>query len=92
MKTKPVLAIFLFLAGVLLLWLQIPVAASPVQQVAFPSPTPVPDGRIIYKVKAGETVSGVAPRAYIGNYKALTIPPDAFGLNGNGRHLTEIGG
>ena len=55
MKTKPVLAILLFLAGVLLLWLQIPVAASPVQQVAFPSPTPGPDGRIIYIVKAGDT-------------------------------------
>jgi subtilisin family serine protease len=35
------------------------------------------------RVRVGETVSGVAPRAYIGNYKALTIPTDAFGLNGN---------
>jgi LysM repeat protein len=60
MKTKPVLAIFLFLAGVLLLWLQMPVAASPVQQVAFPSPTPGPDGRIIYIVKAGETCTQIS--------------------------------
>jgi subtilisin family serine protease len=32
----------------------------------------------------GNRVSGVAPRAYIGNYKALTIPTDAdVGLDGN---------
>ena len=30
-----------------------------------------------------QTLSGVAPRAYLGNYKALTIPTAAFGLNGN---------
>jgi subtilisin family serine protease len=29
------------------------------------------------------TVSGVAPRAYIGNYNALTVPTGNFGLNGN---------
>ena len=29
------------------------------------------------------SLSGVAPRAYLGNYKALTIPTEAFGLNGN---------
>lgn len=29
------------------------------------------------------TLSGVAPRAYLGNYRALTIPTEAFGLNGN---------
>jgi subtilisin family serine protease len=29
------------------------------------------------------TLSGVAPRAYLGNYKALTIPTEEFGLNGN---------
>jgi subtilisin family serine protease len=28
-------------------------------------------------------LSGVAPRAYLGNYKALTIPTEEFGLNGN---------
>ncbi len=34
---------------------------------------------------AGETttVSGVAPRAYLGNYKAMSIPTEQFGLNGN---------
>jgi subtilisin family serine protease len=28
-------------------------------------------------------VSGVAPRAYLGNYRVLTIPTGAFGLDGN---------
>ena len=32
----------------------------------------------------GSRISGIAPRAYIGNYKALTVPTDAgLGLNGN---------
>jgi subtilisin family serine protease len=30
-----------------------------------------------------QMLSGVAPRAYLGNYKALTIPTEQFGLNGN---------
>jgi subtilisin family serine protease len=29
------------------------------------------------------SVSGVAPRAYIGNYRVLTIPTGSFGLDGN---------
>lgn len=28
-------------------------------------------------------LSGVAPRAYLGNYKVLTVPTKSFGLNGN---------
>lgn len=33
-------------------------------------------------------ISGVAPKAYLGNYKALTIPTDAgFGLDGNSPEL-----
>ena len=28
-------------------------------------------------------LSGVAPRAYLGNYKALTVPTNEFGLDGN---------
>ena len=28
-------------------------------------------------------LSGVAPRAYLGNYKVLTVPTENFGLNGN---------
>jgi subtilisin family serine protease len=39
-----------------------------------------------YRTRAdgGRRVSGVAPRAYIGNYKALTVPTaSGLGLNGN---------
>lgn len=36
----------------------------------------------------GAVISGVAPRAYLGNYKALTIPTDAdVGLDGNSPEL-----
>ena len=36
----------------------------------------------------GARISGVAPRAYLGNYKALTIPTDAdLGLDGNSPEL-----
>jgi subtilisin family serine protease len=31
----------------------------------------------------GEVLSGIAPRAFLGNYKALTVPTTGFGLNGN---------
>jgi hypothetical protein len=60
MKTRLVLVILLLLAGAVLLWAQIPAAASPAPQVAYPSPTPGPDGRIIYKVKAGETCTQIS--------------------------------
>jgi subtilisin family serine protease len=37
---------------------------------------------------AGNTlISGVAPNAYLGNYKALTIPTPSFGLDGNSAEL-----
>src|SRR5918994_3342376 len=36
----------------------------------------------------GARISGIAPRAYLGNYKALTIPTDAdVGLDGNSPEL-----
>ncbi|RDI75256.1 Subtilase family [Gaiella occulta] len=36
----------------------------------------------------GRRLSGVAPRAYIGNYKALTVPTDAgVGLDGNAAEI-----
>ncbi len=38
---------------------------------------------------AGSLVlSGVAPKAYLGNYKALTIPTPGFGLDGNSPEIT----
>jgi subtilisin family serine protease len=35
------------------------------------------------------TVSGVAPAAYIGNYKALTVPTPGFGLDGNAPEIAK---
>jgi subtilisin family serine protease len=35
----------------------------------------------------GNILSGVAPNAYIGNYKALTIPTPGFGLDGNSAEI-----
>ncbi len=35
----------------------------------------------------GTTISGVAPNAYLGNYKALTIPTPGFGLDGNSAEI-----
>jgi subtilisin family serine protease len=40
------------------------------------------------RTTGGRVLSGVAPRAYIGNYKALTYPTDSgWGLNGNSPEL-----
>jgi len=35
----------------------------------------------------GTVISGVAPNAYLGNYKALTIPTPDFGLDGNSAEI-----
>ncbi len=34
-------------------------------------------------------ISGVAPRAYLGNYKALTVPTPGFGLDGNSPEIAK---
>src|SRR5512136_1117173 len=60
MKVRPVLVMLFIFAGVVLLWTQAPVAASPNPQIAYPSPTPGPDGRIIYIVKAGDTCAQIS--------------------------------
>ena len=45
-------------------------------------------GNAATRTNGGQTLSGVAPRAYLGNYKALTVPTDSgFGLNGNSPEL-----
>jgi subtilisin family serine protease len=37
-----------------------------------------------YRTRArGTRISGVAPKAYLGNYKVLSVPTPGFGLNGN---------
>jgi subtilisin family serine protease len=33
-------------------------------------------------------ISGIAPKAYLGNYKALTVPTAQFGLDGNSPEIT----
>jgi subtilisin family serine protease len=37
----------------------------------------------------GERVSGIAPRAYLGNYKVLTVPTPGFGLDGNSTEIVK---
>lgn len=55
--------------------------ATHVAGIAAGNHGPVPPG-------ASGPVSGIAPRAYIGNYKALTIPTaGGFGLDGNSAEL-----
>ena len=39
------------------------------------------------RTHGGNLISGVAPNAYIGNYKALTIPTPGFGLDGNSAEI-----
>jgi subtilisin family serine protease len=39
--------------------------------------------------RGGHPVSGVAPRAYIGNYKVLTVPTPGVGLNGNSPEIVK---
>ncbi|HET8752244.1 MAG TPA: S8 family serine peptidase [Gaiellaceae bacterium] len=34
-------------------------------------------------------ISGIAPRAYLGNYKALTVPTQEFGLDGNSPEIAK---
>jgi subtilisin family serine protease len=38
---------------------------------------------------AGTRLSGVAPKAYLGNYKALTVPTKDFGLDGNSPEIAK---
>jgi subtilisin family serine protease len=37
----------------------------------------------------GAIVSGIAPKAYLGNYKALTVPTSGFGLDGNSPEIAK---
>ncbi len=55
MKKFITFALILTLAGAWLFVSLSPAAASPAYQAAYPSPTPGPDGRIIYIVQAGDT-------------------------------------
>jgi hypothetical protein len=60
MKTKVLLLISVFLILLGLAWISVDVHAAPGEpQAAYPSPTPGPDGRIIYIVRAGDTCSKI---------------------------------
>jgi subtilisin family serine protease len=37
----------------------------------------------------GTIINGVAPRAYLGNYKVLTMPTPGFGLDGNSTEIAK---
>jgi subtilisin family serine protease len=37
----------------------------------------------------GSRISGVAPKAYLGNYKALTVPTQDYGLDGNSPEIAK---
>ena len=37
----------------------------------------------------GSPISGVAPKAFLGNYKALTVPTGGFGLDGNSPEIAK---
>ena len=46
----------------------------------YDTPTPISDNA---------QVSGIAPMAYLGNYKALTVPTSGFGLDGNSPEIAK---
>jgi subtilisin family serine protease len=37
----------------------------------------------------GSPISGIAPKAYLGNYKALTVPTEDYGLDGNSPEIAK---
>ena len=55
MNPKRFLVVFLLALPLLFFAISLPAQASPAAQVEFPSPTPGPDGRILYIVQAGDT-------------------------------------
>jgi murein DD-endopeptidase MepM/ murein hydrolase activator NlpD len=55
MNPKRFFVVFLLVLPLLLFTILLPAQASPAAQVQFPSPTPGPDGRIIYIVQPGDS-------------------------------------
>ena len=69
-----------------------PGATDPLQTLPFVGVSDIDDhGTHVAGIAAGDAnsdadgvrVSGIAPRAYLGNYKAATLPSPDFGLNAN---------
>jgi murein DD-endopeptidase MepM/ murein hydrolase activator NlpD len=55
MNPKRFFIVFLLVLPLFIFAISLPAQASPAAQVEFPSPTPGPDGRIIYIVQAGDS-------------------------------------
>jgi hypothetical protein len=55
MNPKRLFVVFLLVLPLLVFAVSLPAQASPAAQAEFPSPTPGPDGRIIYIVQAGDS-------------------------------------
>jgi hypothetical protein len=55
MNPKRFFVVFLLVLPLLLFGIMLPAKASPNLQAQFPSPTPGPDGRILYTVQAGDS-------------------------------------
>ncbi len=61
MKIRPLVVLVIFLIFWLFLGLSLPAAAAPARQgVQFATNTPLPDGRILYKVQAGDNCIRIA--------------------------------
>jgi subtilisin family serine protease len=74
-----------------------PGATSPVETLPFTGLNDADDhGTHVAGIAAGDAntpadgsvLSGIAPRAYLGNYKALAVPTPDFGLDGNAPEIT----
>ena len=55
MNPKRFFVVFLLVLPLLLFGIMMPAGASPSLQEQFPSPTPGPDGRILYTIQAGDS-------------------------------------
>lgn len=61
MKIKSILAVSIFLVGILMLSMTYSALAAPSRQgTEYSTPTPGPDGRIVYIVKAGDTCTSIS--------------------------------
>jgi hypothetical protein len=61
MKIRPIVVISIFLAALVLFGISLPAQAAPSPQgIQFATNTPLPDGRILYQVKAGDNCIVIA--------------------------------
>jgi LysM repeat protein len=93
MKSKFLPAFLLVAAGVILMALQLPVSASP-QAQAVASPTPGPNGQIIYIVQAGDTCDTLARQfgVTVEYLRTINLLDQNCGLREGQRLLLGVGG